>query len=387
MKDILKKLLFGAVGLVSGAAAGLFIVSRVEAAAGSIEDMSFGRFMLVLLALLAFAALAGYLQMIFHEAGHLVFGLLSGYSFVSFRVGSLMLKRKATAGGAQDSRPGLELKRFSLAGTGGQCIMCPPPLVDGRMPYVLYNLGGSLMNLITAAVFYVLSAVLPQTSPLSAFAASLTAFGVIYAVLNGVPLNTGLITNDGYNALSMGKDPAALRAFWVQLTIAERQSSGVRLKDMPAEWFVLPENADLKNPMIGSIEVFRENRAVDSRDLEAAEAACDRLLAENNDIKIPGIYTNLLQLDKAFFLMLRGETDAGLAIVKDKAMIAFMKQMRDFPSVLRTRYAEQLASGDAAEASKTLERLKGLYSSYPNPVELDPELELTGLASEKIKAS
>lgn len=265
--------------------------------------------------------------------------------------------------------------------------MCPPPLVDGRMPYVLYNLGGSLMNLITAAVFYVLSAVLPQTSPLSAFAASLTAFGVIYAVLNGVPLNTGLITNDGYNALSMGKDPAALRAFWVQLTIAERQSSGVRLKDMPAEWFVLPENADLKNPMIGSIEVFRENRAVDSRDLEAAEAACDRLLAENNDIKIPGIYTNLLQLDKAFFLMLRGETDAGLAIVKDKAMIAFMKQMRDFPSVLRTRYAEQLASGDAAEASKTLERLKGLYSSYPNPVELDPELELTGLASEKIKAS
>ena len=34
--------------------------------------------------------------------------------------------------------------------------MSPPELVDGKMPYVLYNLGGSFLNLIFAAIFLVL---------------------------------------------------------------------------------------------------------------------------------------------------------------------------------------------------------------------------------------
>ena len=34
-----------------------------------------------------------YLQTAVHEAGHLVFGLLSGYRFSSYRIGSLMLLR------------------------------------------------------------------------------------------------------------------------------------------------------------------------------------------------------------------------------------------------------------------------------------------------------
>ena len=35
-----------------------------------------------------------YLQLIIHEAGHLVFGLLSGYRFSSFRIGSFMLLKE-----------------------------------------------------------------------------------------------------------------------------------------------------------------------------------------------------------------------------------------------------------------------------------------------------
>lgn len=85
---------------------------------------------------------AVWLQTILHEAGHLVFGLASGYRFVSFRIGSLMWQKD---GGK------LRFCRFQLAGTGGQCLMAPPDLTDGKMPYKLYNLGGALMNLIAAA--------------------------------------------------------------------------------------------------------------------------------------------------------------------------------------------------------------------------------------------
>ena len=56
-------------------------------------------------ALLAFSML---LQIIIHEAGHLLFGLISGYHFVSFRIGSYILVK-----GPEDK---LSLKRFHLAG-------------------------------------------------------------------------------------------------------------------------------------------------------------------------------------------------------------------------------------------------------------------------------
>ena len=35
--------------------------------------------------------IAGYLQIILHEAGHLLFGLATGYKFISFRIGKLTL--------------------------------------------------------------------------------------------------------------------------------------------------------------------------------------------------------------------------------------------------------------------------------------------------------
>ena len=84
---------------------------------------------------------AMFLQIIIHEGGHLIFGLLTGYGFASFRIGSLMWKKEGDS---------LKFCRFSLAGTGGQCLMTPPDMADGKFPYVLYNLGGSLANLISA---------------------------------------------------------------------------------------------------------------------------------------------------------------------------------------------------------------------------------------------
>ena len=51
------------------------------------------------------------IQIVIHEAGHLIFGLLSGYQFCSFRILILMWIR---------SEGRIRLKRLSIAGTGGQ---------------------------------------------------------------------------------------------------------------------------------------------------------------------------------------------------------------------------------------------------------------------------
>lgn len=74
-----------------------------------------------------------------HEAGHLVCGLLSGYKFVSFRIFNLTFIKS-------DGK--IKIKRYSIAGTGGQCLLTPPDLPIERIPTGWYNFGGVLFNII-----------------------------------------------------------------------------------------------------------------------------------------------------------------------------------------------------------------------------------------------
>ena len=114
-------------------------------------------------------AAAYFIQMVIHEAGHLVFGLFTGYKFLSFRIGSLMLIKDGEK---------FSFRRFSIAGTGGQCLMAPPDMTDGRFPFVLYNLGGVIMNLIATAAFFLLWLPLKAVPFLSTFLLELAAVGI-----------------------------------------------------------------------------------------------------------------------------------------------------------------------------------------------------------------
>ena len=94
--------------------------------------------------LVALVFLIGYILHIFiHEGGHLIFGLLSGYEFVSFRVGSFVLIR-------EDGK--FRFKRYNIPGTAGQCLMMPPEKKEGSFPFILYNLGGALTNIIVSFI-------------------------------------------------------------------------------------------------------------------------------------------------------------------------------------------------------------------------------------------
>ena len=108
-----------------------------------VEGVSFGEYLLHVAWLIVMMTAAFYLQTILHEGGHLVCGLLTGYRFVSFRIGSWMVQR-------ENGR--LRFHRYTLAGTAGQCLLAPPELTEGKIPYKLYNLGGVLANLLAAAL-------------------------------------------------------------------------------------------------------------------------------------------------------------------------------------------------------------------------------------------
>ncbi|MFR1327763.1 MAG: hypothetical protein ACLSCE_16590 [Bacteroides cellulosilyticus] len=47
-------------------------------------------------------------------------------------------------------------KRFSISGTGGQCLLSPPDKPYEQMPYFWYNAGGVLMNLLPGIIALIL---------------------------------------------------------------------------------------------------------------------------------------------------------------------------------------------------------------------------------------
>ena len=81
---------------------------------------------------------------------------------------------------------------------------------------MMYNLGGALFNLLFSVLFAALYFILPQIRIISLFLVILAILGVAMALLNGIPMRTAMVDNDGYNALNISRDPRAMYAFWTQ---------------------------------------------------------------------------------------------------------------------------------------------------------------------------
>lgn len=311
-----------------------------------------------------------------HEAGHLVFGLITGYGFVSYRLGSLTIVRT-------DGK--MKLKRMKLAGTGGQCLMSPPEMKDGRYPFVLYQLGGVIFNLIFAALFIAIAFAVSGPPALRGILADIALIDLATALTNGIPMRVGPIDNDGRNAMLLGKNDAARAAMHTQLCVAAAGAEGKRLRDMPEEWFAMPDEKDMGNTLSATIAVFRANRMMDAGDTEQAEPLIRSLIGNQ---AIAGLHRQLLSCDLACIDYLSGKKEEAERLLSAPETVKIMQSMPDFPSVIRTRYFEALF-GDFGpkdkhpEPEKLRERLEKVAKTYPNPADIESELELMELADRK----
>lgn len=292
------------------------------------EGMSSGERTLRQLAILGFMLIAFYVHIVIHEAGHLVFGLASRYRFSSFRIGSFMILKK-------DGK--LVHKKHSIAGTGGQCLMIPPEMKDGKIPVIAYNLGGSIMNLIVSALFLALFMLTDKSGYAALFHFMMIATGLLSAFSNGIPIRTGTVDNDGYNAISLGKNTEAMRAFWIQMKVVEQLSLGLRLKDMPDDWFRLPSDESMKNNLVAAIGVFRCNRLMDQQRFEEARELIDHMLAIESGMV--GIHRNMLICDRIYLELIGENRPDLLGQLYNKEQKRFMKASKTSPGVIRTEYA------------------------------------------------
>lgn len=313
---------------------------------------------------------AVFLQVIIHEGGHLVCGLLSGYSFLSFRIGSLILVKKPE---------GLRLKRYSLAGTGGQCLLDPPEPREGFIPVMLYNLGGPLANLLTAILFFLLWMFLPMAWAGKTLCFCLALIGGALGLMNGIPMHMGPIDNDGMNAISVSRSLRANRALRLQLKINAELTRGIRLRDMPDDWFRIPDSDDLHNPLIAALAVYGEARLMEQGRLQEAKDTCIRLLEP--DMGLLELYRQGITLDLICSQLLLGEKPEKIDKLLSRSLEQFMKQMKGDLSVIRTRYLLALLRDRKPEAAEKIrEEFERRVKTYPTEGNILLEQEIMALA-------
>lgn len=303
-------------------------------------------------------------QAILHEAGHLLFGRLTGYRFSSIRIGTRLWVRMHGR---------IFMKRFTMPGTGGQCLMDPPDLKDGKMPYVLYNAGGILVNLISMPIFFLIAVLLFGVSPTASLIFLLFgALGLIFAIQNGIPRKTEWISTDGYNLRVLKQHPESLRAFWVQLKAKSQSAHGEPTYTMPDEWFVMPPKEQWTDIFQSSLVILSAQKLMDRRRYrEARQKILELLQMENITI---GIQRCLLLLECAFCEMV--STNDSEIVEKCLAEIPerFLKTMNQYPPVIRVQYAYALLQKkDEMAAEELMEQFNDSAYNYPYNAEIFEE--------------
>lgn len=265
--------------------------------------------------------LSFFLQVILHEGGHLVCGLVTGYRFVSFRILSLTFIR-------QNGK--LCIKRFSVAGTEGQCLLTPPDKPLQEIPCVLYNLGGVLANLLTAAIAIIpVIAVDGMPYPLKIFLGVFASVGILLGLMNGIPMKIGGIGNDADNMRLLLKDKKSKQAMVTQLQVNALVQKGVRPKDMPEEWFRQEGETDYKNALQTTIRLMYIGRLQDREEWETAYHELEEMMSHKDEVI--GLFAKEIECELLCTALVTGRTERAEEIYTDE-LAAYIRQYKDVMS-------------------------------------------------------
>ncbi len=352
MKKVLKMLL----GVVLGGAVGALGAMLIIHLAGGddpVPDAGEKPFNLGLLLLsigLAFVWLfvAVIINIILHEAGHLLFGLLTGYRFVSFRIFKFTLTRE---------NGHFHWKRFHISGTGGQCIMALPENQDpDRAPWFWYNAGGVLLNLAVVVLSVVMLRMSHPGVVMLSFWLMMAVVALYMLVVNGIPMSVGGVSNDARNILLLWRHPEMKRYFVNTLQMVGQQSQGVRLKDMKAEWIT---DEPLRDPA-NTLELMNRgaymSRLEDEGRLQDALAVGEEMLSFG--LRLPQLFQIEVGSETVMLLLMTGGDRNRVEQLWTKSLEKYVRSVHQYsPVKCAVLYAYELFWNHDAEAAEK-------YSSY-----------------------
>ena len=359
--------------LLTGAVCGIFIIFTMNFFGTLVKGPA--AFLLMFAEAMIIMYIASFVQTIIHESGHLIFGLITGYKFVSFRIGHFMfIKEKGR----------LKIKLYNVVGTAGQCLMMPPQWNE-KIPYRLYNLGGCIMN--SATALFALAAYFAAGAEgfFALCMAMLAVMGLSMALTNGIPMRVGGISNDGMNAALLGKKENTLRAFWLQLYVNGLIAKGERYRNMPREWFRLPEGEELSDPICCAMGVMLYNFCFDMHEFDEAEQTINYML---NAPGLLDVEKNELLCELLFLRVLRGAPKEEIDSLLTPKLDKYIKATANYVSRRRLAYAYQLLYlKNYSTAQKCLEVFERTAATYPYSAETENEREIIEIVKQKASVS
>ncbi len=176
------------------------------------------------------------LATLLHELGHLLMGYATGYKFVYFKLFGVIFYKQNGKWTSMHEKAN---------GAIGQCLMRPDFPYDDKMPYVLYNIGGVLMNLICTGVLVAYVIVYSVTD----FAITGIIVNGIFFLINALPSRN--MQNDGYNVIEISRGPTCKKAYYTELKTTAAMLEGKTFSEMAEDIFVF-DTEDMKYPAVCS---------------------------------------------------------------------------------------------------------------------------------------
>ena len=305
---------------------------------------------------LIIAAVIAYILSVFvHETGHLLFGLLTGYRPVSFRIFSFVIKKK-------NGRWRIGIEPAPMPGIAGQCLMAPPRKVNGQFPYRLCNAGGVLLGFIVSAAALILLYTLSPSYIPRLLLFYIGWLGLFFSLVNAVPTSGKRLSNDGTNGRAAKRSIAARNALWNQLEYMALLAEGTRTRDMPEELFFLPEERDLDSALTVCEGMMYIDRLEDTGDYAGARDAANHLLKAR--VLLP-LYRACL-LSELLFLELVLDARPEEIDRLHREVEASLPLLKHHASTYRTLYAfALLSSEDESAAAEALARFESLAARNP----------------------
>lgn len=345
--------------LVVGIIGGVFLARYAE----KLESAGLDSF-LTLPIILVWFYLTYIIGTIIHEAGHMVMGMLTGYEFLSFRIGSFTIMK-------ENGR--LVRKKFSVPGTAGQCLLTPKETEHPEdNPYFWYNLGGVLFNIITGAAAVTAAALCDNIYVKTACVIfALTAFIMVF--VNGIPARISGIVNDGYNIRLMMKSPVERRVVYRNFMANSRMCQGVRPEQLGE---LLEYTEEERNTTHGvSLVLSRATLYLYQHQYDRAEEMF-RTAAE--DESIVKIYRMEAKCERLFCLIMMGSEDEKIRELYDKELQNYIRSTKKtMISKKRLMYAYYLLfEGSAEKARAEYEAAVKMEKTYPAKGEYLSEMDL-----------
>ena len=343
--------------MVVGAVVGYFVGKIAGDSLSSVDKPNIILFLIT-------GVIAFILHIIVHEAGHLFFGLLSGYKFVSFRVFDFKI--------IKDENGKLSFRYEKIAGTGGQCLMRATEYVEGKFKYKLYLLGGVIFNVLFSIVFWL---ILP-----SYYTLLFALIGFTLAFLNLIPMGF----NDGMTFYHASKDETTRFILYLQLEYVYYQSIG---KNLLIEKPAIVEK-------INSLEITNTNYLTDSLEfikLDGLEYFFEfdalynesRKLYIDRDNLLPVYKVELMALLVKLISLVNPEDELLEELMNDKSLKVRLKQKNPQTKNILATY-EYGVKLDDEKALNLIKEARKLKNKAPNLYVQNLEMKYSDYLENKI---